>query len=349
MVERPVLWALSIAIIAVVPFVASPKWLVVAVQIGIAVIGCLGLNLLVGYTGQISIGQGGFLAVGAYTAGYFITRQGVPTLVAIAIALVFSLVIGVIVGLPALRLHGLYLAIATLASQTITIWVVSNWEWLTDGTGSFVVPPPEVFGFRFDTDFRWYWLVVAVAVVALIVMRNIVESNFGRAFVAVRDAEVAGSVVGVAATNYKLLSFAIASVYVGLAGAMIGSWRSVVTWERFTVDISILYLAMIIVGGLGTLRGSVLGAAAMTALPVLIDDVAHAVREQVPILTDKLPAIQHMTFGLIIIVFLIRFPGGIADIPFLRSKAASQPISPLAEAEVVADNEPRPLLKGNWE
>lgn len=310
-----VVWISLITLALVVfPFVASSKWLLVGVQIGIAVIGALGLNLLVGYTGQISIGQGGFLAIGAYTSGYFITRAGLPTVLAMVLAVVAATVIGIIVGLPALRLRGFYLAISTLAAQSIIIWVVRNWAWLTEGTGSFVVPKPELFGFKLDSDFRWYWVTIALCALAAILMNNLIRSSFGRAFIAIRDAETASSAVGVNTTRYKLLSFAISSAYVGLAGALIGSWRGVVTWERFTVDISILYLAMIIVGGLGTLRGSFLGAIAMSALPVLIDDVAVALRGEVPFLADKLPSIQTLIFGMIIVVFLVRVPGGIATL-----------------------------------
>jgi branched-chain amino acid transport system permease protein len=317
--QRVVWWhPVVVLAIAVFPFVASPKWLLVGVQVGVAIIAAMGLNLLVGYTGQISIGQGGFLAVGAYSSGYFITRSGLPTVVAIVLAVLIATGIGVFVGLPALRLRGLYLAISTLAAQSIIIWTVRNWSWLTDGTGSFVVPSPVVFGFAFDSDFRWYWLIQAICGLSMLAMRNLIESNFGRAFVAIRDAEVAGSVVGVNVTRYKLLSFAISSAYVGLAGALIGSWREVVTWERFTVDVSVLYLAMIIVGGLGTLRGSVLGAVAMSALPVVIDDLAVSLRDDVPFLVNKLPSIQTLIFGLIIVVFLVRVPGGIADLKLPR-------------------------------
>ncbi len=308
-------WILLVAVlVAIFPFFASPKWLLVGVQIGIAIIAALGLNLLVGYTGQISIGQGGFLAVGAYTSGFLITRTGLPTVAAIVLAVILTTVIGVIVGLPALRLRGLYLAIATLAAQSIILWVIVNWKWLTEGSGSIDVPPPELFGFAFDNNFRWYWLTITLCAVSAILMKNLVTSNFGRSFVAIRDAETASSVVGVNITRYKLLSFAISSAYVGLAGALIGSWRGIVTFERFEVEVSILYLAMIIVGGLGTLRGSFFGAIAMSALPVLIDDLAVSLRDEVPFLVTKLPSIQTLIFGIVIVVFLVRVPGGIASI-----------------------------------
>ncbi len=160
--------ALALVGLVALPFFASPFWLTVANQVGIAVVGAVGLNILTGYTGQISLGQGGFLAVGAYTSGLLVARAGVPTLAAVVIAVLFTALVGALFGLPALRLKGLYLAIATLAAQFIILWVVRNWSAVTGGVDSLFVDDPVLFGFSFGTDFRWYWLIGGAAVLAVI-------------------------------------------------------------------------------------------------------------------------------------------------------------------------------------
>ncbi len=296
------------------PFVLSPKWLTVADQIGIAVIGAVGLNLLVGFTGQISIGHGGFLAVGAYSSGLLITRFGAPTTLAVIFAVAFTALVGAFFGLPALRLKGLYLAIATLASQFIIIWTVRNWDFVTGGVESMVVPAPAFLGFELQGDFRWYWIIMSLAVLSVLAATNLVRTGLGRALVAIRDDDIAAEVIGVNTWRYKLTAFAISSGFVGLAGALLGSWRSIVTWERFTLEVSVLYLAIVIVGGLGSVSGTVYGAIFMLVLPTLIDDFGQSVRESVPVIARELPAIQQGIFGLVIVLFLIFEPHGLARI-----------------------------------
>ncbi|MDX1577762.1 MAG: branched-chain amino acid ABC transporter permease, partial [Gemmatimonadota bacterium] len=258
---------LFVVALLVFPFFASPYWLNLANQISIATIGAIGLNILVGYTGQISLGQGAFMAVGAYAAGLLTLRLGLPWGVSIALACLLTSLVGTFFGLPSLRLKGLYLAIATLAAQEIVEWVVTHWTSLTGGTDAVVVPAPRLFGLRLNTDFRFYWLGVSLAGATALFTANLFRSRVGRAFVAVRDQDVAASVIGVDVFRTKLLAFATSSFFVGLAGALIAYYRNIITWERFTLETSIVYLAMIIVGGLGTIRGSLFGAALITLLP----------------------------------------------------------------------------------
>jgi branched-chain amino acid transport system permease protein len=309
---------LAVFLIAI-PWLVDGKWPTVVNQIGIAAIGAVGLNILTGFTGQISLGQGGFLAVGAYTSGLLVVRAGFPTGVAIIIAIITTSAIGAFFGMPALRLKGLYLAIATLASQFIILWAVRNLEFVTGGVDSLVVPRPELFGFSLNSDFRWYWVILSFAVLAILAATNLMRTQLGRAFVAVRDQDIAAEVIGVNVGRYKLLAFAVSSGFVGLAGALIASYRGIVTWERFELEVSILYLAMIIVGGLGSIAGSVYGAAFILALPAFIDSVGEAARDFLPQIVVKLPAIQRGVFGLVIVLFLIFEPEGLARI-WSRSK-----------------------------
>jgi branched-chain amino acid transport system permease protein len=303
--------ALAGLVLVMLPFFATPYWMTVVNQIGIAVVGAIGLNILVGYTGQISLGTGGFLAVGAYTSGILVARLGVPTIVALAVAVLVTALVGGFFGLPALRLKGLYLAIATIASQVIILYVVRTWEVVTGGTDSLVVPQPELFGFQFDSNFRWYWVIMACAALAAMAARNLFRVGLGRAFMAIRDQDIAAESIGIDVVRYKLLAFAVSSGFIGLAGALTAHYRNIVTWERFTLEVSILYLAMIIVGGLGSVAGSVYGATFMIVVPAWITQFAQGVRGQLAFLNRQLPAIQLAVFGLIIVLFLLFEPRGL--------------------------------------
>jgi branched-chain amino acid transport system permease protein len=305
--------ALAFAAVIAAPFLVSPYWLTILNQIGIAVIGAIGLNILVGFTGQISLGQGGFLAVGAYTSGLLAAKAGFPFPVDMLCAVFVTAVIGLLFGLPALRLKGLYLAIATLASQQIIIWVVTHWDAVTGGTAALVVPPTEFLGWQLTDDMSWYWVIVVFAGLATLAATNLFRTGIGRAFVAIRDQDIAADVIGVDPLRYKLLAFAISSAFVGLAGALTARYNLIVTWERFTLDVSILYLAMIIVGGLGAVSGAIYGAAFMIAVPAWIEELSRNL-SSLSFLQEDMPAIQQLIFGLTIVLFLVFEPRGLARI-----------------------------------
>ena len=304
---------LALAVVVALPFYVSPFWLHVLDQIGIAVIGAIGLNILVGYTGQISLGQGGFLAVGAYSAGVVATKSDLSPIVGVLVAVLVTAAVGAFFGLPALRLKGLYLAIATLASQQIIVWVITHWDFLTGGVDALVLEPATVFGWTPTGDFEWYWVIVSFAALATITATNLFRTSVGRAFVAIRDHDIAAEVIGVDPARYKVLAFAVSSAFVGLAGALTAYWTQILTWERFTLDVSILYLAMIIVGGLGSISGSIYGAAFMSAIPAYLDQLSLRVSADSILATD-LPAIKLLIFGLTIVLFLIFEPRGLARI-----------------------------------
>ena len=230
---------LLIIFMLVFPFLANRYYLTLANQVGIAIIGAIGLNILVGYTGQISLGQGGFMAVGAYTAGILTANMGMPWWASTIAACFMTALVGTIFGIPSLRLKGLYLAIATLAAQVIILWVVTHWDALTGGVDALVVPNPMLFGIRLNTDFNFYWITWGMVVIVTIATVNLFRTHFGRAFIAIRDQDIAASVMGVDLFRYKLLAFAVSSFLVGLAGALTAHYRSIVTWERFTVDVSV--------------------------------------------------------------------------------------------------------------
>ena len=306
--------AIFAAVVLVYPFFASPYWLDLANQVAIATVGAIGLNILVGYTGQISLGQGAFMAIGAYAAGLFTLNLGLPWGVSIVLACMLTAAAGVFFGLPSLRLKGLYLAIATLAAQEIVEWATTHWTAVTGGTEAIVLPSPMLFGVRLNTYFNFYWLAVIAAAGTALFAANLFRTRTGRAFVAVRDQDIAASVIGVNVFRTKLLAFATSSFFVGLAGALIAYYRTIITWERFTLETSIIYLAMIIVGGLGSIRGSFFGAALITLLPAMIANAGRALQETAPQAANLLPYAQQAVFGIVIILFLIFEPRGLSKL-----------------------------------
>lgn len=296
------------------PYILNTYWLGIGNSILIAVIGAVGLNILVGFTGQISLGQGGFLAVGAYTSAILSTRAGLPVPVAVIVAVLATAVIGALFGLPALRLKGLYLAIATLASQEIIMFVVKRWGWLTEDKGYIEVPRLNLFGWQIEREtfeLQWYWILLPVTVLSVFAARNLFRTALGRSFMAVRDQDIAAEAIGVNLTRAKVTAFAVSSGFVGLSGALSAYYTETVTWERFTLDVSVLYLAMIIVGGLGSIAGSVYGAIFMMLLPALLTEAGDLVRDTAPFIKEQLPAIKNAVFGLAIIAFLLVEPRGL--------------------------------------
>jgi branched-chain amino acid transport system permease protein len=306
--------ALMLVLLLAAPYILDKYWLGIANVILISVIGAVGLNILVGFTGQISLGQGGFLAVGAFTSAIISDRAGVPVPISILIAVVMTAAVGAFFGLPALRLKGLYLAIATLASQEIIMFVVRRWEWLTEGKGYLEVNRLQVGGFEVERrmfEVQWYWILLALAILAVVVARNLFRTTLGRSFMAVRDQDIAAEAIGVNITRAKVTAFAVSSGFVGLAGALTAHYTETVTWERFTLDVSVLYLAMIIVGGLGSIAGAVYGAIFMGLLPALLTELVDLLGSSMPALSDQLPALKNAVFGIAIIVFLLVEPRGL--------------------------------------
>ena len=305
---------LVVVIVAVLlfPFVANGYQLTLANQAGIAAIGAIGLNILTGFTGQISLGQGAFMAVGAYGAGLLATRLGVSWWLTIPISCLITALVGGIFGIPSLRLKGLYLAIATLAAQEIIEWLITHWSALTGGVEALVVPAPTMFGTSIRDNFRFYWIILFFLTLTTMYAVNLFRTKVGRAFIAIRDQDIAAEVMGVDIFRYKLLAFATSSFFVGLSGALLAHWRGIVNYERFTIETSIFFLAVVIIGGLGSISGSIYGAIFMTLLPAVLTNLGRALGDIIP--AGILPFLQQGVFGLTIILFLIFEPEGLAKI-----------------------------------
>jgi branched-chain amino acid transport system permease protein len=306
--------AVFLVLVVIFPFVASPYWLSLANQVAVATVGAIGLNILVGFTGQISLGQGAFMAIGAYVSGVLSLSLGVPFWLSIPLASLATALSGLAFGLPSLRLKGLYLAIATLAAQQIVEWVLTHWTSLTGGTEALVLPAPTLFGARVNTDFRFYWIAALAALTTALFATNLFRSRAGRAFLAVRDQDIAAAAAGVPVFRSKLAAFAVSSFFVGMAGALIAQYRTILTWERFTLDVSVLYLAMIIIGGLGSVLGSFMGALVLTVLPSLLASVGRQLQSSAPAFAERLPATQEAVFGIVVLIVLIVEPRGLAKL-----------------------------------
>jgi branched-chain amino acid transport system permease protein len=305
---------LVVLAMVVAPYLVDNYWLSILNTILIAVIGAVGLNILVGFTGQISLGQGGFLAVGAFTSALLYQRADLPAPVSIACAVVVTAGAGALFGLPALRLKGLYLAIATLASQEIIVFIARRWSFLRDGSAPLSVDRLQVGGFEITREYfewQWYWILLTCAVLSVLAARNLIRTGLGRSFMAVRDQDIAASAIGVNLTRAKVTAFAVSSGFVGFAGALSAHYTETVTWESFTLEVSILYLAMIIVGGLGSIAGSVYGAFFMMLIPILLNELLPIVGDSIPFIMGRMPAVEHAVFGLVIVLFLLLEPRGL--------------------------------------
>jgi len=289
----------------VVPLVATAYQVYVVDTILVACIGALGLNLLTGYAGQISIGQGAFMGVVAFSSALLVSRAGVPFWLSVPLAGAITAGVGLAFGLPSVRIKGLYLAISTLAAQVIIEWVLSRP--VISGSGSVPAPRPELI----QDDRAYYFVLLGVLVAAVVFAENLLRTRVGRALVAVRDQDIAASVIGVHVARYKLLAFGLSSFYAGIAGALLGHLGQTVNVEQFQIDLSIQYLAMIVIGGLGTIPGSLFGAIFITLLPILLRAVVGLVPGNS---AGVLSSAQFFLFGAVIVLFMVVEPRGLARI-----------------------------------
>ena len=313
-------WGLiAILIIAavVVPVVASDYWLSsLLIPFLIFALAALGLNLLTGYAGQLSLGHAGFMGVGAYAAYNLATRiPHMPLLLSFLGAGLITTVIGILFGLPSLRIKGFYLAVATLAAQFIIEWAFSSIGWFSGGSATMTLdtPPMLLFGYRIHTPRQRYYLTLGIVMLLTLLAKNMVRSQVGRAWMAMRDMDVAAEAMGIRPLTTKLLAFATSSFYAGVAGALYAFvFLTSVDITAFELERSFRLLFMIIIGGLGSILGSFLGAAFIVLLPVLINHAATLFVGTVP--TNLIANLELMVFGGLIIVFLIVEPYGLAQL-----------------------------------
>jgi branched-chain amino acid transport system permease protein len=306
----------AVALLAMLPLFAGTYVLNLLIQIGYLGIAALGLNILVGFTGQISIGHSAFFGFGAFASAYFNNHLGIPVFFAIPLAGVATTAVGLIFGIPAARLKGLYLAIATLAAQFILQDFFARAHWFTGGVSGAPAAPFTIFGLAFDNDVRYFYVVLTYVVASYLLVANLMRSRDGRALVAVRDHYLSAEMMGVNLAAYRTMSFGISSFYAGIGGALYAHYLGFVSIEGFDILFSIQFLGMIIIGGLGSVMGTLMGTAFMVLLPQGMEYLASALSgsfiDKLLHLKEGISYLREMTIGAVIVLFLILEPDGLA-------------------------------------
>ena len=299
-------YSLLLVLLVAAPWLLSEYILAQLTFILIYSIAGLGLMLLAGFTGQFSLGHAAFLGVGAYVQGY-LTNHGVPFPVALLAAAFTSALTGIVVGLPALRVKGIYLGIATIAFGYIVEEVFARWESFTGGNAGMNLKAPDIFGFKADTGESFYAVCLVLTILITLGILNLLRSSTGRAFVAIRDSEISAQSMGINLAYYKTLSFAISAALAGIAGALYGHNLRFISPDQFNIIQSIDLVLMIVIGGLGFVHGAFLGAILLIAMPQLI----NSVKDYLPAVVGQAPGLQAFVYGVVLIAFVLFEPMGL--------------------------------------
>ena len=320
-VRTPLQWGLmciGLVLLFLIPLWVSDGQLNTINFIAVTVVALHGVNILTGMTGLITLGQSGFMAVGAYSMVLMAKYWGLSFWLATPIAMLLTGLVGIVTGLPSLRIKGFYLALSTLAAQFIIPWLIINVRPdITGGTDTISVPPPSIGGYQFVTQQSLFYICMGAAVLATYFARNIQRSRFGRAFIAIRENDLAAEIMGINIIRYKLTSFLLCSLYAGLAGCLYAAWIRSINPDYFSLHESIWYMGMGIVGGLGSVPGVVFGAVLIRGLhivvtyigPYLIGDVGSTT-----VATAIQTGLGPIIFGLVVLGFLIFEPKGLAQV-----------------------------------
>jgi branched-chain amino acid transport system permease protein len=316
LVETRTRWAclvLFFGFLVLYPFIASPFWLDLASQVCLALIGALALMLLTGYAGLISLGHAGLIAAGAFTSAILFKELNAPIFVTLPASGIVGALLGVIFGLPSLRLKGVYLALSTLALHFIVTYAGSEYESSRGYATGVLMDPPRLGSLTLDDPRLWYYVLLLAAFIVLLLTVNLVRSRTGRAWMAIRARDVAAEAFGINVAYYKVLAFVVSSALTSMAGCLFAYYHGFVSVEAFSILMTIEYVAMVIIGGLGSIIGAVFGTVFIVLLPYIIDEVADtlAVPDR---LSTYLFALNYASFGLIMIIFLVFEPRGLVGI-----------------------------------
>jgi branched-chain amino acid transport system permease protein len=310
-------WLLLLVLLIIVftaPLYLSQSLLAIMIVIGITIISVHGLNILTGYCGQISLGHAAFMAVGGYTSGILVAKLGLSFWAALPCAGLAAGIVGLIFGLPSLKIKGFYLIMATVAAQFIIIWVILQLYSITGGATGLSVPRPEIGGFVFESRASYYYLVMAFAVLATFLAKNLVRTRVGRAFIAIRDNDLAAEVMGVNVFRYKLLAFFIGCVFAGVAGALMVHYVTYAFTAQFSFLDSVWYLGMLIAGGMGSTTGAIFGVIFLKVLDYVVTLIGPPISAILPpsLAAQASAALGLITRGLVIILIVIFEPRGLA-------------------------------------
>jgi len=300
-------------IFAVFPRVVPSEYVSLVMFMGIFVIALQGLNIILGYAGQISVGHAAFMAVGAYTSAILVAKVHLPFLLSLVLAGVVAALVGMLFGAPSVRIKGFYLALCTLAAHFIIIYVINNWTSLTGGPYGMTVPAASVAGIELKSAESYYYLVMALLVVLTFLAVNISRSKAGRAFIAIRDNDIAAEVMGINIFRYKLLAFGIGTFYAGIAGALMAHQWGFINTDYFQLMHSIWYLGLLVVGGLGSNLGPIFGGVIYHGLGYVIDSYFPLLAEAIPFgRAEHFATLGLLVYALVIILSLVFEPRGLA-------------------------------------
>jgi branched-chain amino acid transport system permease protein len=306
----------GIILLCFAPKIFSEYWLSVSIQIGIFSIAALGLNILVGFTGQISIGHAAFFLLGAFSSAYINNNFPIPVFFAIPLAGVVTALVGLIFGVPAARLKGLYLVIATLAAQYILLDFFSRAEWFSGGSVPASANPFSIFGYVLRGDRQYFYVVLAYLLLSYLLVTNLMRTRDGRALVAIRDHYLSAEIMGINLTKYRTLSFGLAAFFAGIAGALYAHYQLVISQEGFGIERSILFLAMVIIGGTGSVMGTLMGTAFVVLVPESMEWLSNSLKgsafDKALSLNNSITFLREIAIGVIIIGFLMFEPDGLA-------------------------------------
>ena len=299
-------YSLLMLALVLAPWVVAEYWLAQLTFVMIYAIAGLGLMLLAGFTGLFSLGHAAFLGVGAYTQAV-LTNAGVPFPIGLVGAAALSAAVGFIVGLPALRVKGIYLGMATLSFGFIVEEVLARWESVTGGNAGKHIKAPDIFGWKIETGNEFYFLCLVITVIATLAILNLLRSPTGRAFVAIRDSEISAQSMGIQLSYYKTLSFAISAALAGVAGALYAHKLQFISPEQFNILQSIDMLLMIVIGGLGSVHGAFLGAIFLITMPQII----ALIKDYLPPVIGQAPGLQGLVYGVVLVAFVLFEPMGL--------------------------------------
>jgi branched-chain amino acid transport system permease protein len=301
-----------LVVLFTMPVYSSDRVLTITTMMGISIISVLGLNILTGYCGQISLGHAGFMAVGGYVSAILTAKLGLPFWAALPCAGLSAGIVGIIFGLPSLKIKGFYLIMATVAAQFIVIWLILQFRDVTGGTDGISVPRPDLFGYVIKSKGAYFLLVMIIACLGTYFAKNLVRTRVGRAFIAIRDNDLAAEVMGVNLLSYKLLAFFIGCVYAGVAGSLLVHYFAFADVNMFPFSDSVWYLAMLIVGGMGSTTGAIFGVIALKLLDEAMTVGGPALAAAFPAIAAQAAASLSLIMrGLVIIIFLIFEPRGL--------------------------------------
>jgi len=294
------------------PLFTGTYMLTIIITTMTVIIATLGIQILTGYCGQLSVGHAAFVAVGAYTSALLVGQSGLSFWVSVPIAGIVAGLIGLIVGLTSIRLKGFYLIISTLAAHFIIMYVIIHWTSVTGGSFGLSAPAPELGGIRFASPHSYFYIVFVALLIATYTAKNIVRTNVGRVFVAIRDNDLAAEVMGVNLTAYKLLAFFIGCAFAGIGGALAAHARGVITPDSYTLIQSFWYLAYLIIGGLGTITGVFFGVIFIAILNNGLSALLASLSTLLPGASSLLAPLMLVILGMVIVLFLMFEPRGLA-------------------------------------